>query len=529
MVLKMQQTVNDALARQRQSEAERDENPLSGHVVEQNGKRYKEYPSPHNPEAVMMRLPVIDKPRDKVLWADKSGRGHYEYPAPSVSDKAILEFGATPLKPESAGKIRTPAPPPPPPSMPREPIVDYGPTLSERFMGLFKGPITKALEKDLADENSKQAILSEIDSQVEEKKRAATQAEIARQADLLDPAKIKIAADALPDAAPHEIMQWGWEAEKMFARRQDEIHDDYIKGGVKAKSHTGEVTSRIKKSVSKQRAGWLKRIWLRVAKEMDDIKIVPDLNADVSRFDALLSPRVRMVKTLGFIADLERAVENDITIAQDQIGFCSRSSLEMDQFYQAIRTYERELKKNRGAIIEATRAKSEDRFDEDDSVMRQMHEREVLDAGKNVDERLDYLSVAVEKCRGEYGVYVSAMEHEKLAIDALQTLMRQRLPHLEAQVKRGLKIIEAQEAMKARGARRAIDVKIDLALELTPEQAENELKSIAAQVTLQIEAVEKLHAAIIHDESLVIEGKEPTTLIEYKPVLMLPAPSKITL
>ena len=165
--------------------------------------------------------------------------------------------------------------------------------------------------------------------------------------------------------------------------------------------------------------------------------------------------------------------------------------------------------------------------------MRQMHEREVLDAGNNIDERANYLGLALAKCEGEYGVYMSAIEHEKMAIDALQKLLRERLPKLESAVKRGMKILDDQDAIKAHGAGRGVDI-ADIEFDFTPEQAEAELQSIAAQVTLQIDVVEKLHAAIMHDEALAIEGKEPkalleatqTFLLEDQRVLALPAPSK---
>lgn len=165
--------------------------------------------------------------------------------------------------------------------------------------------------------------------------------------------------------------------------------------------------------------------------------------------------------------------------------------------------------------------------------MKALHDSEVLDAERNVDERKEYLEIAVQKCEGEYGFYVSAIKHEKGAIDALQNLMRERLPRLERDVKRGLGILAAQKAMKVKGAGKAIDPDFDL----SPEQAETELKAIAALVTLEVDAVEKIHAAIIHDERLVIKHEEPTALIEAKQELralenthngipLLPPPSK---
>ena len=115
----------------------------------------------------------------------------------------------------------------------------------------------------------------------------------------------------------------------------------------------------------------------------------------------------------------------------------------------------------------------------------------------------------------------------------LGPLLRERLPKLESAVKRGMKILDDQDAIKAHGAGRGVDI-ADIEFDFTPEQAEAELQSIAAQVTLQIDVVEKLHAAIMHDEALAIEGKEPkalleatqTFLLEDQRVLALPAPSK---
>jgi hypothetical protein len=458
------------------------------------------------------------------------------------------------------------SPPPPPPPLKPVPIVDYGPTMGERVAGIFKGPIETALDKDLAAaginkkkgffrdpmddtmdeiekrltkdqpapiENKGQTLLDDIHRRAEERSKRAAIRQVLSESDLLDPDKIKDAAKALKDADTHEIMQWGWDVEKMFARRQDELHDEYINGGVKAKSQTRETTARITKLTTAGKASVLKKMWLRAVRDYYDDAMTAELKNQRGDYFSILSSKERFATTLGFIADLERAVEDDITIAQDQLGFCSEASQEMDYYYHGLKAYDRELKKMREPIIAAARAKHEGRFDAEDSAMRQMHEREVLDAGSNIDERANYLGLALAKCEGEYGVYMSAIEHEKMAIDALQKLLRERLPKLESAVKRGMKILDDQDAIKARGAGRGVDI-ADIEFDFTPEQAEAELQSIAAQVTLQIDVVEKLHAAIMHDEALAIEGKEPkalleatqTFLLEDQRVLALPAPSK---
>ena len=468
-------------------------------VQESGGRKYVVHMSPHNPNAVMMRLPYNQRLHSNV----------------------------------------------PPPPLPREPIVDYGPTLGERFAGLFRGPIENALDKDLEEAGVKRRgfFRDPMDDAVDEMERRLKTlanekdpdraiAEQERREEIINPARIKARAENLPDAKPHEIMQWGWDAEKLFARRQDELHDAYIKGGVKAKSQTNSVTNRIKKITGTNKTGLLRKLWLKAVKYCYDDPISAALKNNRGDYFSILPPKERFAKTLDFISQLERAVEEDITIAQEQIGFCSEASLEMDQYYRALKTYDRELKRQREPIIDKARQQAVERFDDDDAAMRQMHEREVLDTGSHIDERLGFLDMALSKCQGEYGVYVSAMEHEKLAIDALQKLLRERLPKLEREVKRAIRITEDQEAMKAKGAGRGIDA--DIEHKLTPEQAEIELKAIAAQVTLQIDVIEKLHAAIIHDERLVIEGKEPealleareTLLLEDKRPLALPAPSK---
>lgn len=498
--------------------------------------------------------------QEKIDASYKTPRKKYDSPTEDPIISRMKSF----IKSHSP-RLSPPSPPPPPPLKP-EPIVDYGPTMGERVAGIFKGPIETALDKDLAAaginkkkgffrdpmddtmdeierrltedqpapvENKGKTLLDDIHRRAEERSKRAAIRQVLSESDLLDPDKIKDAAKALKDADTHEIMQWGWDVEKMFARRQDELHDEYIKGGVKAKSHTGEVTERIRAIAGTNgKVGFLRRMWLQMQQSWEDPRAIA-MDDGQEKYYVLLPSKERFGKTLSFIADLERAVENDITIAQDQLGFCSEASQEMDYYYHGLKAYDRELKKMREPIIAAARAKHEGRFDAEDIAMRQMHEREVLDAGNNIDERANYLGLALAKCEGEYGVYMSAIEHEKMAIDALQKLLRERLPKLESAVKRGMKILDDQDAIKAHGAGRGVDI-ADIEFDFTPEQAEAELQSIAAQVTLQIDVVEKLHAAIMHDEALAIEGKEPkalleatqTFLLEDQRVLALPAPSK---
>lgn len=345
--------------------------------------------------------------------------------------------------------------------------------------------------------------------------------------DLIDPSKIKERAAMLPMAKIHEIMQWGWEAEKLFAARQDEAHDAFTQAGLKAQGRTGDVTARIKKMADPYQAGFLKRVWLRAVRHFYDDSISQDLKNACGDYFAILSPQERFQKIVGFVSDLERAVEHDITIAQDQIGRAETSSREMDEYYTALRTYGRELKRFRPEIVRHAQEQHAARFstDEDADSLRALHDDAALDE-RTVDECLSYLDLAVNKCKGEYGFYVSAIKHERLAIEAMQGLLRERLPLLEKSVKDAIKLLEAQKATGARGRAKIAD-KALAQVNVSAEDIKAELARINQTITLQIEAIEAVHEAITHDELLVIEQQqEPTALLALQKPLMLPAPDQ---